>query len=88
MIREDVVIFGPVAVVAAVVIAVAIWGPRPIDYGACLASHGVARHEDARLDPVFDFDGNITLAFVAARDWTEVVCDRWEFPNGRLEAAP
>ena len=76
-----------VVVVALIVALVSQCGG--IDRGRCLVGHDVAYHRDAEFQclPALGFDGQIALSChdEPARDWTERVCDEWEFPHGRAE---
>lgn len=75
-----------IAGVALVVGLVLFLKPVRIDYGACVVSHTVHHHEDAYVAPRLDFNGDLSLELVGARDWDENVCDAWQFPAGRAEA--
>lgn len=59
------------------------------DRGRCLASHNEVIHvpEHCYMTPLTF--GEITIytwTCDPAYNYTKTVCDRWEFPNGRMEA--
>jgi hypothetical protein len=81
------------ALLAAVIGLVVILVSRlAIDRGRCLASHPVAHHVEGYLScpPTVDYSGAVSLSchWEDAVDWTETVCDQWEFPHGRAEQDP
>lgn len=73
----------------AVVTLVMVACEPPLDRGQCLQPRVVAHHTDEEFScvPTIGFDGDIGISCNTepAHDWTETVCDRWEFPNGKAE---
>ncbi len=71
---------GKVLVLLAVLACV---GCEP-DRGVCLASHEVQHHHDMSVQIIKSGDVDIPIVH-PGYDYTVTVCDKWEFPNGRVE---
>jgi hypothetical protein len=76
------------SIVAATVtlVTLAACGPE-IDRGRCFKSRTEHRAEPAHYDLLLIPDGNggLTQFWIPQpeRNWTETVCELWEFPDGR-----
>lgn len=64
--------------------AVVGWGCKP-DRGRCLRSHDEKRHRAGwvQMVPIGVKPIHMIPVRHPPREWTETVCDQWEFPNGK-----